>query len=449
MDPDDAAADAPETDTAGAAARPDGLVPDPTQPGERRTRHRRTIWQRLVLAFNCVVVLACFAAAVGLVVARELRNGIKAVDITLDGAEGATATTTVAGGTTVTGGTLPVIADSDAQNFLVVGVDNNSCVPPDSPYYGGVGQRSENLSDTIMVIRVDPETKRAAVLSFPRDLWVLIAERNVKGKINSAYQRDKPARLVATIKDNFGITIDHYIQLDFCAFRTIVNAIGGIDVPFVYPTRDRNTGLYIPTAQCYHFDGDSGLAYVRSRHYEYQDAKGKWNDGSGDDYGRIRRQQDFLRRVLQKALDHGLFDVSVARGLIDAAQKYVKVDEDLTLNKMLEFLGVLRNVEPGALLTYQMEVKGTTAPGSSATVAALDSPTMAPILALFRGQAELAPADADTAAEPTTTEAATASATPTTATGGTATTTVPGGVISDPQQDINRGIVPPDDPSCT
>ena len=54
-----------------------------------------------------------------------------------------------------------------------------------------------------------------------------IADTGNKSRINSAYERDDPQKLVDTIYANFGIAIDHYIQVDFCAFKTLVDAVGG------------------------------------------------------------------------------------------------------------------------------------------------------------------------------------------------------------------------------
>ena len=85
----------------------------------------------------------------------------------------------------------------------------------------GSGERS----DTIMVIRLDPVTKRSAILSFPRDLWVKIPGQWDQ-RINSAYSSDDPQLLIDTIANEFGVPIDHFIQIDFCAFQRIVSAIG-------------------------------------------------------------------------------------------------------------------------------------------------------------------------------------------------------------------------------
>ena len=152
-------------------------------------------------------------------------------------------------------------AEPNAKNFLITGADNNSCIDPDSPYAPAFGDRSNlgERSDTIMMWRVNPSTSQVAVLSFPRDLFVDIAGTSRRGRINEAYERDNPQKLIDTIYQNFGINTDHFVQVDFCAFRTLVNAVDGVAVPFETPVRDPNTGLNVPVAGCFTFDGDHAL----------------------------------------------------------------------------------------------------------------------------------------------------------------------------------------------
>ncbi|NBT26744.1 MAG: hypothetical protein EBT09_09370, partial [Actinobacteria bacterium] len=124
--------------------------------------------------------------------------------------------------------------DLQAKNFLLTGSDNGGCVDPDSPYAGAFGDRTSfgERSDTIMIIRVNPLDNQAAFLSFPRDLWVKIAGSTRSNRINTAFERKNPNRLINTIYENFGIPIDHYVNIDFCAFKEIVDAVGGVSVPF-------------------------------------------------------------------------------------------------------------------------------------------------------------------------------------------------------------------------
>lgn len=287
--------------------------------------------------------------------------------------------------------TFPSV-EPGAKNFLITGADNNSCIAPDSPYAPAFGDRSSlgERSDTIMMWRVNPSTSQVAVLSFPRDLFVDIAGSSRKGRINEAYQRDNPQKLIDTIYQNFGINTDHFVQVDFCAFKRLVDAAGGVAVPFATPVKDPNTGLDVDAPGCYTFNGDHALAYVRSRKLQYQDANGEWKQDPTSDLGRISRQQDFLRRTVSALLSKGAYNPDVAGGLIDTVSEYIVTDPDLTPRRMLEFAGVLSGVDPDSITTYQITATPKTISGNAVLVPALNNDNMAAILAVFRGEATLA-----------------------------------------------------------
>jgi LCP family protein required for cell wall assembly len=324
-----------------------------------------------------------------------------------------------------------------AQNFLFVGSDSRECIDPSSPYAGaflnGEVGASHN-TDTIMVVRVDPSAKQAAILSFPRDLWVRIAGTNRRGRINSAFERENPSRLVQTIEQGFGIPIHHYVEVDFCAFKNLVDAVGGVKVPFKYPARDRNTGLDVAAAGCVAFDGEAALAYARSRHYQWFDGK-RWRDDDSSDFGRIARQQDFIRRALQRAIDRGARRPSVAKSLLDTALANVRVDRELTINDLLDLAGTLRDFDPARVRTFRIDGAPTTIGGAWVIQPDTTSSYAKQLLAVFRGEARLAdvqdqdPADASTIPPPT---------------GAIGGTTVPVVTLTD----VLDGVTPPNDPTC-
>jgi LCP family protein required for cell wall assembly len=426
------------------------------QPAPFHPRH--TTAQKAILALNIVVVIACVAGAgVLLYGKRQLDNRLQTARVEVNTSIGTgtvAPVTTIPGGTTpsTTPGTFPV-ADPQAKNFLITGSDANACVDPNSPWAGAADPDRQNIgnrSDTIMVMRVDPSTRQAAVLSFPRDLWVQIPGKG-KNRINSAYVKDDYSRLAQTLYDNFGIVIDHYIQVDFCAFKRIVNAVGGVAVPFDTPVLDRNVGIDIQTAGCHTFMGDEALAYVRSRHLKWVDATGETHEDRASDLGRISRQQDFLRRVLQSALNKGLFDPSVAQALIKSLQTDIVTEDGFTVNDMLKFAGVLRDVDPKGITTYQIEASPMTVGGNAVLQPKVNGENMKAILAMFQGLAPLAAAPTQvfetttTAAASTTTVvggvAPTTSVTPTTAP--STETTVVG-----PTENVKGDIVPSVDVVC-
>jgi LCP family protein required for cell wall assembly len=244
-----------------------------------------------------------------------------------------------------------------------------------------------------MMWRVNPATSQVAVLSFPRDLWVPIAGYSRSGRINEAYTRDDPQRLIDTISQNFLIPTDHFIQVDFCAFRVLVDAVDGVAVPFERPVRDNKTGLFVPEAGCYTFNGDHALAYVRSRSIQEFRDDGTWSRSDGtSDLGRISRQQDFIRRTIDSLLAAGAFDPSVIRALIETSDDFVVNDSELTINKMLEFAGVLKGIDPTDITTYQIEASGTKIQGQSVLVPRTGGGNMSAIIDVFRGKATLASA---------------------------------------------------------
>lgn len=282
----------------------------------------------------------------------------------------------------------------DAENFLLTGSDNGACTNSNSKTSGGIGDRTNfgERSDTIMIIRIDPSSKRAAILSFPRDLWVDIAGTTRQNRINSAFKSTDPNRLVTTIEENFNIPIDHYVNINFCAFKEIVTAVDGVKVPFLFPTRDKKTGLNVTAPGCINFDGDTALAYVRSRSgYRYfNTTKQKWEEDPTGDLGRISRQQDFLRRSMQRALDKGSSSLSVANDLLNAALKNVITDDQLTPGGMLTLAQAMRDLNTRTVATYTIESYPKRIGEMSVLIPSIKSETMQQILGIFQGKTALA-----------------------------------------------------------
>ena len=378
----------------------------PGPPSSAEASRRRTWPQRLTIALIVVTSLGCFGAAAALGTGQWVLSNRNLVVLGEEEERDRSATTpevVLPGDTrppiddevpeTTTEATFPP-ADPEAKNFLITGADNNSCVDPDSPYAGAFGDRTNfgERSDTIMVWRVDPSTDQVAVLSFPRDLYITVGGGS-KARINTAYRRDDPSRLQDTIFLNFQIPVDHYIQVDFCAFKRLVDGVGGVKVPFEYAARDPNTGLDVPVSggECFEFDGDHALAYVRSRHYEYM-VDGEWKPDGTSDFGRISRQQDFLRRTVASLLGRGPFSPSVATALLETNREFLTIDSELTLGRMLEFAGVVRSLDPNAIASYQIESSSQNVSGQSVQIPRIKGENMQAILAIFRGEAPLAAA---------------------------------------------------------
>jgi LCP family protein required for cell wall assembly len=374
---------------------------DSTEP-KPFVRHH-TAGQRLVLIVNCVIVTLCFAGALGLMLGKNAGEQARKVVINGGAAKPrplATSTTSTAvvktsptdpsqpAESTSPPDTFPA-PEAAAQNFLITGADNaadKACAN-----LLDKGARNGERSDTIMMIRLDPVSKRSAILSFPRDLWVKIPGHG-SSRINSAYKLNDPQLLIDTIAGEFDVPVDHFIQIDFCAFQRIVSAIGSVNVPLPYPVRDVNTGLNVATAECHAFDGSDALKYVRSRHLEYQDDTGKWHEDPSADRGRIARQQDFMRRTLTAALRKGLLQPKIISSLYASYHNDLVIDTGLTIDKMIQFVGVVRSVTPSSIRTYQIEATGRNIGGADVLIANKKSTNMIAILNIFRGTAPMAAA---------------------------------------------------------
>ena len=212
-------------------------------------------------------------------------------------------------------------APGRSMTVLLVGSDSRADLAPGQDSFGKIaGQRS----DAIMLMRTNPSPGPASVLSIPRDLYLPIAGTGKSNRINTAYAGG-PDRLVQTITTSLGIPIDHYVEVNFDGFRGIVDSVGGLNINFPAPARDILAELNVPTAGCVHLDGKQGLAYVRSRHYEFLE-NGVWKTDPTSDFGRIARQQDFIRRMIKKAISKGVRNPFTANKLLDSFVRDVVLD---------------------------------------------------------------------------------------------------------------------------
>jgi len=281
---------------------------------------------------------------------------------------------------------------SPVENFLLVGSDSRAGSDPSSPDYGGIGSEADvsgTRSDTIMVLSRDRSSGEAALLSIPRDLYVDIAGERGPGRINGAYN-DGPAVLVQTVQQELDLPIHHYVEIDFSGFKSLVDAIGGVELCFFYPTRDVNTGLNVPEGGCHVMDGVQALAYARSRKHE-QFIDGDWRLDGTADLGRTVRQQDFVNRALRTALDEVTSNPFRAGDVLRAGGGALRIDGELDV---LSAAGSLRTAVGGGLATVALPVVGDEVGGASVLRLADGAQD---VLAAFRGDVDLPAADAPAA----------------------------------------------------
>ena len=282
-------------------------------------------------------------------------------------------------------------ASGEPRNYLLVGSDSRAGLDEDDPANAGFFDDEGTVTaggplrtDTIMLLRVWPDTGEAALLSFPRDLWVPIADDGENNRINVAFTRGREV-LMDNIRENFGVPIHHYVEIDFVGFLGLVEAVGGIPLYFETPVRDRDSGLSVPDPGCVVMDGRQSLAFARARHLQYQDPDtGNWRTDPSGDLGRISRQQEFIRRAVAKAVSRGLSNPATLNDLVGVAVDYVGLDPTLTARDLLSLGKRFADFDPESLRTYSLPAEPFRTAGG-ASVLDLDEREAERILNVFRG----------------------------------------------------------------
>jgi LCP family protein required for cell wall assembly len=157
---------------------------------------------------------------------------------------------------------------------------------------------------------------------------------------------------VAAIEDDFGIPVQHYVELNFDSFQGVVNALGGIKMYFPMPVYDAESSLNIPTAGCHLLNGFQALAVVRARHLQYK-APGvtsrdprDWPQDPESDLSRIRRDHEFLRVLATAVAARGLSNPFTDNQLLDALAPQLQVDTSFSLGDMLGTILTFHGVNP-------------------------------------------------------------------------------------------------------
>ena len=158
------------------------------------------------------------------------------------------------------------------------------------------------LSDSMILISVNTQTKKLVMTSFMRDLYIDIpSDRGgyYRQRMNTAYAVGGMEKLDATISYNFGVEIDNNIEVDFSGFQTIVDAMGGVDIELTSAEAKHLMGKYPHWTLVEgenHLTGEQALAYARIRKID-------------SDFYRTERQRVVLNKLFEKVRDMGVTDL--------------------------------------------------------------------------------------------------------------------------------------------
>ena len=209
--------------------------------------------------------------------------------------------------------------DENRINFLLLGIRGE-----EEQNVGGF------LTDSIMIASMEKSTGKIALISIPRDLYLQLPGEVAYEKINTMYAigntkyksgLDYSKKTIGYVT---GLYIDHAVEINFDAFKDIIEILGGVTVHLDQPfAEDRQWGCDAMGKNCVPFhlaagdqalNGDSALLYIRSRF-------------SSSDFDRARRQQQVLIAIKDKILSLGILsDTLKIGGVIDVLSKNLKTD---------------------------------------------------------------------------------------------------------------------------
>jgi LCP family protein required for cell wall assembly len=283
-------------------------------------------------------------------------------------------------------------------NFLLVGTDGRDGLDPAQKRQYHLGGAPCHCTDTIMVVHLSEDRRRASIVSIPRDSYVRLpnlpgastpsasspasgtgspAGRPASGtasgtatgtaypvtthpaKINEAYADGGPKLTVRTVEQLTGVHIDHYLEVDFTSFMKTVDVIGGVTVCSAGPMKDAYTGLDLPAGTT-RLDGGQALQYVRSRHL----------DGSAD-LGRMQRQQKFLAQVIHRITSGGtLRDPVELSRVASTVLGSVRADQGLRATDLIALAQGMKGFSPGSSEFESVPLSNTNyrVPGVGSTV---------------------------------------------------------------------------------
>ncbi len=240
---------------------------------------------------------------------------------------------------------------NSALNILLIGSDSRA--GSNAKFGHGIqGARS----DTMILVHISPRRNGATLISFPRDSMVSTLGCKPDGMGHSGQQASPQLEALnatfniggapctwKTLETLTGIRIDHFIEIDFSGFQSMVNAVGGVRVCLPEAVKDPASGLNL-SAGVHEVDGAQALAFVRERHI-----------GLGSDLQRIQRQQYFMAAIAQQVTASNMLS-SAGRllSLANAATHSLTTDSGLEMATLIKIAESMRSLRASSVKMIQV-----------------------------------------------------------------------------------------------
>ncbi|TVT18455.1 LytR family transcriptional regulator [Amycolatopsis acidiphila] len=239
------------------------------------------------------------------------------------------------------------------ENFIIAGSDTRAGATAEENV-GSADDVEGARSDTVMLAHIPADRKRAVVISFPRDLEISrpacerfdsakndytseLVPAATKVKLNTAYAVGGPRCLTKWVQQLTGMKINHFVGIDFSGFKDMVDAVQGVTVHVDSPIKDSVLGMVVSQTGDVTISGDQALSFVRARHV------------IGDptsDYGRIKRQQEFISALMAKVMSHGV--LTNPTQLSDFVTAFAKstFGDNIGVDQMLTLAQSMKGLDP-------------------------------------------------------------------------------------------------------
>ena len=244
-----------------------------------------------------------------------------------------------------------------AVNILLMGTDRRSPVGTTgraaaAPLWVPGAQRT----DTLMVLHIDGDRRGASVISIPRDSWVSVPGYGMD-KINAAFSYAGPSLAVQTVEQLTGVRIDHLAVIDWEGFRQLTDAVGGVTVNVPTTVYDSARGITW-TAGTHTLDGQQALDYVGQRY-----------GLPGGDLDRVRRQQAFLRTLMEDNLHAEMrHEPRQVLAFLKTVTRNLSVDSGWSTRDMAQLALSLRNLRSADIRYLTVPVAGLGMEGAQSVV---------------------------------------------------------------------------------